>query len=144
MNIYRLLAEGGGYTLPYLAHLWTPGGESHIYLINDNTDLEYGGHTYKASSFTYSPGDDGNGSLGVELAEHDGIIDILEENYSFNVEAVGILNGQTVVKLGQFRHKYGEATWDGAKLEMKLEKDDRGSMTFPALIFNSYNNRGNN
>lgn len=144
MNIYRQLAEGGGYNLPYLVHLYTGDGATHIYLINDNADMTYRGHTYAASSFTYSPNLDGDSTFNVELAEHDEIIDLLEENEYFSVEVTGILNGDEVEEIGQYRHKYGEGTWDGAKLEMKLNKDDRGGMTFPALIFNSYNNRGNN
>lgn len=144
MNIYRQLAEGGGYNLPYLVHLYNCDGSKHIYLINDNADMTYRGHTYAASNFTYSPNLDGDSTFNVELAEHDEIIDLLEENEYFNVEVTGILNGDEVEEIGQYRHKYGEGTWDGAKLEMKLNKDDRGSMTFPALIFNSYNNRGNN
>jgi hypothetical protein len=144
MNIYRQLAEGGGYNLPFLVHLSSPDGVVNIYLINDNTDLEYDGVTYSASNFTYSPNMEGESTLNVELVEHDEIIDLLENNYFLRVEVIGIFNGEEVEDLGQFRHKYGEGTWDGAKLEMKLNKDDRGGMTFPALIFNSYNNRGNN
>lgn len=144
MNIYKQLAEGGGYNLPFLVHLSSPDGVVNIYLINDNTDLEYDGVTYSASNFTYSPNMDGESTLNVELVEHDEIIDLLENNYFLRVEVIGIFNGEEVEEIGQFRHKYGEGTWDGAKLEMKLNKDDRGGMTFPALIFNSYNNRGNN
>ncbi|MBD5428124.1 MAG: hypothetical protein HDR39_02175 [Treponema sp.] len=144
MNIYRQLAEGGGYNLPYLVHLYSEDGSAHAYLINDNRDMEYGGHTYSASSFTYSPNIDGDSTLSVEVAEHDGIIDMLEENTSLRFDIVGIFNGDEVLETGSFRHRYGTAEWDGAKLEMKLSKDDRGGMTFPALIFNSYNNRGNN
>lgn len=69
---------------------------------------------------------------------------MLEDNYYFRVEVIGIFNGEEVESIGLFKHKYGEATWDGMKLEMKLNKDDRGDMSFLALIFNSYNNRGNN
>ncbi len=144
MNIYRQLAEGGGYNLPFLVHLSSPDNATHVYLINDNQDLTYNGHTYSASNFTYTPNTSGDSTFNVELVEHDEIIDLLEENEYFNVEVVGVFNGEEVEEIGQFRHKYGEGTWDGAKLEMKLNKDDRGGMTFPALIFNSYNNRGNN
>lgn len=144
MNIYKQLAEGGGYNLPFLVHLSSPDGVVNIYLINDNTDLEYDGVTYSASNFTYSPNMEGESTLNVELVEHDEIIDLLENNYFLRVEVIGIFNGEEVEEIGQFQHKYGEGTWDGAKLEMKLNKDDRGRMTFPALIFNSYNNRGNN
>ena len=144
MNIYRQLAEGGGYNLPFLVHLSSPDNETHIYLINDNQDMTFGGHTYAASNFTFTPNKNGDSTLNIELVEHDDIIDILEENEYFNIEVIGVFNGDEVEAIGQYKHKYGEGTWNGAKLEMKLDKDDRGGMTFPALIFNSYNNRGNN
>ena len=139
MNVYRQLAEGGGYNLPYLAHLRTPDGTTHVYLINDNKDMTYNGHTYAASAFTFTPSNDGDSALSIEVAEHDGIIDILENNYHFVIEITGVFNGEEVEEIGQ----YGEGTWDGKKLELKMKKDDRGGMTFPALIFNAYNNRGN-
>ena len=144
MNIYKQLAEGGGYNLPFLVHLSNPENTLHIFLINDNKDMSYKGQTYSASNFTYRPNTSGDSSFSVELVEHSSIIDLLEDNYYFKVEVIGIFNGEEVEPLGLFKHKYGEATWDGMKLEMKLNKDDRGDMTFPALIFNSYNNRGNN
>lgn len=144
MNIYRQLAEGGGYNLPFLVHLYSSDNTTHIYLINDNQDMTHGGHTYAASNFTYSPNKNGDSTFNVGIVEHDEIIDLLEENEYFNVQVTGIFNGEKVEAIGQYKHKYGEATWSGAKLEMKLNKDDRGGMTFPALIFNSYNNRGNN
>lgn len=144
MNIYRQLAEGGGYNLPFLVHLSSPDNTTHIYLINDNQDMTHNGHLYAASNFTYSPNKTGDSTLSIEIVEHDEIIDLLEENEYFNVEVIGIFNGEKVEAIGQYKHKYGEATWNGSKLEMKLNKDDRGGMTFPALIFNSYNNRGNN
>ena len=144
MNAYRLLAEGGGYNLPFLVHISTPDNATHIYLINDNQDFTYGGHVYSASNFTFTPNNSGDSTLNIEIVEHDEIIDILEENERFNTEIIGVLNGEEVEEIGQYKYKYGEGTWDGMKLDIKLNKDDRGGMTFPALIFNSYNNRGNN
>ena len=144
MNIYKSLAEGGGYNLPFLVHLSDPENTLNIFLINDNQDMTYKGQLYSASNFTYSPNTTGESSLSIELVAHNAIIDMLEDNYYFKVEVIGIFNGDEVESIGSFKHKYGQATWDGMKLEMKLDKDDRGDMTFPALIFNSYNNRGNN
>ena len=144
MNIARALAEGGGYNLPFLLHLYDPAETTHIYLINDNEDYTYNGQTYLSSNFTYSPNRDGDTNLSIELVEHDEIIDLLEDNYFFNVEAVGIFNGEEVEEIGQYFHKYGEGSWSGEKLEIKLNKDDRGEMTFPALTLNSDNNRGGN
>ena len=51
MNVYKALAEGGGFNLPFLVHLYDPDGNTKIYLINDNDDFEYDGQTYGASSF---------------------------------------------------------------------------------------------
>lgn len=144
MNVYKQLTEGGGYNLPFLVRLSNPENTLNIFLINDNQDMVYRGIVYSASSFTYTPNTNGEGSFSVELVEHNAIIDMLEDNYYFKVEVIGVFNGEEVEPIGLFKHKYGEATWDGMKLDMKLSKDDRGGMTFPALIFNSYNNRGNN
>ena len=144
MNVYKQLTEGGGYNLPFLVRLSNPENTLNIFLVNDNQDLVYRGIVYSASSFTYTPNTNGDSSFSVELVEHNAIIDMLEDNYYFKVEVIGVFNGEEVEELGLFKHKYGEATWDGMKLDMKLNKDDRGGMTFPALIFNSYNNRGNN
>ncbi|MEE6208316.1 MAG: hypothetical protein VZR95_09720, partial [Alphaproteobacteria bacterium] len=60
----------------------------------------------------------------------------------FNCDLIGVYRGGEVVQLETYRHHYGEATYDGVKFEIKLNGDDRGNMTFPALIYNSYNNRG--
>lgn len=144
MNVYKYLANGGGFNLPYLLHVYDPDEKVSLYLINDNKDFCYEGHTYSASNFTYTPNTEGDSSLSIEIVKQDKIIDLLEDNYYLNVEVIGIFNGEEVEPIGQFKHKYGEGTWDGKKLEMKLNKDDRGDMSFPALTFNSYNNRGNN
>ena len=142
MNIYKKLIEGGGYSLPFLVHLSSASGKN-IYLVNNIDDIDYDGHRYKAASFSYTPSDTGDSSFSVEIAEHDEIIDILEDERAFNVEVTGIFNGEEVEEISAYRPSSGEGTWDGAKLEMKLNKDERGTMTFHALIFNSYNNRGN-
>ena len=141
MSIYRQLAEGGGYSLPYLLHIYD--ATNNIYIINDNADLNYDGHLYKASTFNYSPDNRGGASLDVEIIESNKIINILESNIEFKVEAVGVLYDDQVTPIQQFTHRYGSATWDGERLQIKLKPDDRLDMTFPALIFNSYNNRGN-
>ena len=143
MNLWKKLAQGGGYSLPFLVKIAAPDGSGALYLINDNVSLEYNGNTYKPSSFEYTPNDTGEGSFSIEVVEHDTIIDLLENYYELNIEVIGVLNGDEVEEIGSWRHKYGTAVWDGKQLEVTLDQDDRLEMTFPALIFNSYNNRGN-
>lgn len=140
-NIFKSLSNGGGFSLPYLLHIHDD--TSHIYVINDCDDLTYQGHTYKASNFTFTPNGNGESSLDIELVEADGMIDMLENNYSFSVDVIGVFCDGGVTEMGQYRHQYGEGTWDGKSLKLKLDKDDRLDMTFPALTFNAYNNRGN-
>lgn len=144
MSVFRSLSEGGGFNLPFLVHLYNKDKSANIYLINDVKDFIHNGVTYESSNFTFNPATDGSATFTVELVNHDTIIDLLENNYCFNVDVIGVFNGEEIEEIGIFKHKYGEATWTGKSLELKLQKDDRGDMTFPALTFNSYNNRGNN
>ena len=143
MNVYKQLAEGGGYNLPYLLHIFDLSGQTHIYLINDTAPMIYKEHVYEAAAFKYTPSNEGGGSLSIGVQAHEKLIDLIEENYALRVEIVGVVNGDDVQEIGQYKHRYGQASWDGVKLELKMNKDDRGNMTFPALIFNGYNNRGN-
>ena len=144
MNLYKQLANGGAYNLPVLIHFYTDDG-TDIYLINDNTDMEYNGHTYAASTFSFKQSAAGDATIQVELVKHDEIIDMFENHESFNTEIVGVYNAgnDNVEPFSMYRFKYGSATWTGKSAQIKLDKDDRLDMTFPALIFNSYNNRGN-
>lgn len=144
MNILKELIEGGGYCLPYLMHLSDPDGTTNIYIVNNNQDIAYGGHTYAASNFTYTPNAEGDSRFEVEIVDHNEIIDLLENNYYFNAEVIGVIDEDGEVQaLTTNKHKYGTATWSGKSASITLSKDDRLDMTFPALIFNSYNNRGN-
>lgn len=140
-NIFKALANGGGFSLPYLLRIYDD--KRDVRVINDCDDLTYKGHTYKASNFTYTPSDSGDSSLEIEIVEANGIIDVLEDNYSFRVEAVGVYYDGEVTEMRQYRHSYGEGTWDGKSLKLKMNRDDRLGMSFPALTFNAYNNRGN-
>lgn len=142
-DFFRLLADGGAYSLPFLIHLYSGDGSIHIRLINDTRPLVWNGETYAASNFTYNPSTDGGASFEVEIAETDRIIDILETSRTFNAEAVGLLYGSGVSELSSHRHKYGDAVWTGKSLRVTFEADDRMDMSFPALTFNSWNNRGN-
>ena len=92
MNIYKSLAEGGGYNLPFLVHLSNPDGTLDIFLINDNQNMTYEKQVYTASNFTFTPNTTGDSSFSVELVEHSEIIDMLEDNYYFKVEVIGIFN----------------------------------------------------
>ena len=143
MNVYKQLSEGGAYNLPYLLHIFDGKEQTHIYLINDNKPMTYKGKRYESASFSYMPSSEGDGTLTIGIHTHESLIDLVETNNYLKVEVIGIFNGEAVQEIGQYKHKYGNATWNGVKLELRMNKDDRGNMTFPALIFNTYNNRGN-
>lgn len=140
MGIYKELTEGGVFTLPFLLHIYDD--TTNIYLINDNTDLSYNGHTYKAASFLYTPAANGDATLEASVYDNVELLNIIERTRRFNCELIGVYKGGQIVQLNAYRHQYGEAVWDGDRFQIKLDADDRGNMTFPALIYNSYNNRG--
>lgn len=143
MNPWKELCEGGGYTLPYLIHLYNEDGSVDLRLVNDNKSLEWKGITYSACTFNYNPSFDGSVSLEIELVESHLIINALEAESILHLDAIGVISGQQVVEISAHRNKFGKAKWDGKTLNLTLDKDDRMGMTFPALIFTSYNNRGN-
>ena len=140
MGIYKDLTEGGLYTLPFLLHIFDR--LTDVYLINDNADITVSGITYHAASFGYTPNASGDATLEISLPDNVEIQNISERSRKFNCDLVGVYRGNEVVAIGTYKHQYGDATWDGSKFQIKLNADDRGNMTFPALIYNGYNNRG--
>ncbi len=146
--LYDKLLFGGGYSLPYLVHLYDGKKDgststSHIRLINDSRDLEWNGEAWLASAFDFSPSDDGESSLRITV-EGNGLKSLMDSEYVFNAEFTGILlEDGSVTPIRGYRRSYGTATWSGKEAEISFDTDDRLEMTFPALIFNAYNNRGN-
>lgn len=140
MGVFKELTEGGLFNLPFLLHIYDD--DTHIYIINDNENLTYGGHTFAAASFDYTPNTNGDASLSCDIFDKPDLLNYINRNRVFNCDLIGVYRGGEIVQLETYRHNYGDATWDGVKFEIRLDGDDRGSMTFPALIYNSYNNRG--
>lgn len=150
-NFLKMCRSSGGYSLPWLVTL--TGGATVLRYINDQDDLSYGGNTYRASTFGYSPnpgdtGFDGGGSLDIAAAdanEVESIIALIESNTSISLDVTGILlDDGTVSEIKAFGHEHGTVRWNGRTASFSFEPDDRLSMTFPALIFSHYNNRGGN
>ncbi len=140
MSVYKELTESGLYTLPFLLHIYD--SQLDLYLINDTQDLTYGGHTYSAAAFEYTPNANGAAKLETSFCNSPELANMVNRSRVFNCELIGVYKAGEIVELSTYKHQYGEATWDGEKFLINLDADDRGSMTFPALIYNSYNNRG--
>ena len=146
--LYEKLLYGGGYSLPYLLHLYDGARDgstatTHIRLINDARDLEWDGETWLASGFDFTPSDDGESNLKITVSGN-GLKSLMDSEYVFNAEFTGILlEDGSVTPIRGYRRSYGTAVWSGKEAEITFESDDRMEMTFPALIFNVSNNRGN-
>lgn len=140
MGVFKELTEGGLFNLPFLLHIYD--NSTDLYIINDNENLIYNGHTFEAASFDYTPSTNGDASLACDIFDKPELLNYINRNRRFNCDLIGVYRGGEVVQLETYRHQYGEATYDGVKFEIKLNGDDRGNMTFPALIYNNYNNRG--
>ena len=140
-GLYNKLLSSGGYSLPYLIRLWNDNYDFRF--INDVRSLELEGKTYAASAFSFTPSDDGDSTLEIEVADNK-IVSLIDSEDFFEAEFIGIVleDGQ-VRPLRGWRKKYGNAKWNGKSATVTFPSDDRLTMTFPSLIFNSDNNRGN-
>lgn len=143
MNFYRQLAEGGFFNLPFLLHIKDIANDTDLFLVNDNVSVTYENTTYAPCSFQLNAHSDEDSSLEIDLVENDSIINMLEENSVLSVESLAYFNGVEKMDFLPLVFSYGSASWSGEKLSLKLSKDDRMGMSFPALIFTTYNNRGN-
>ena len=141
MNIYKKLSNGGGYSLPYLLHIYT--NTVNYYLVNDSKDITYNGQVYKAASFDYSPNQQGEADLEIDLTENTQLINILEGNENFKIDVTGVILDEAITPIEYLKHQHCRASWNETRAKIKLNADDRLNMTFPALVFNAYNNRGN-
>lgn len=152
-NFERMCRLTGGYSLPFLIRLHDIDDTESVYFVNDVQDREYEAVTYKAATFEYFPGKDeagfgGGGSLNIAVTELDTelnkIIDLIETYRVICLDVVGcLLEDGTISEIKSFSHDYGSVEWDGKTAQFRFDRDDRLDMTFPALVFSHYNNRGN-
>lgn len=150
MTFERMCRRNGGYSLPWLLTL-TLGAQT-VRFVNDVVPRTYGGNTFAASTFEYQPaaqsrGLSGGGTLRIATAdanEADSMAALVDAATTVQLEVVGVLlESGTVSEVKTFRHSYGSVRLDGRTAEFAFAADDRLSMTFPALVFSHYNNRGN-
>lgn len=149
-NFAKMCRRSGGYSLPWLITI--TDGITTLRFINDVNDLTHDSVLYKASTFGYEPnptdnGFTGGGSLQIAAADANevgSLIALIETatNLQFIVNGI-LLDGGVVNELKIFQHQHGTVRWDGRRASFTFDPDDRLSMTFPALIFSHYNNRGN-
>ena len=153
VSFEKMCRRTGGYSLPFLIKLYDKDETESLYFINDTQDRVYETVTYKATAFEYIPGKDetgfgGGGSLNIAVTELDSemtkIIDMIETYRVICLEVTGcLLEDGTVTEIKTFSNSYGSVDWDGKSARFTFDRDDRLDMTFPALVFSHYNNRGN-
>lgn len=141
--------RNGGYSLPYLIKIYDPTETLVMFFINDTQDKTYNGQTYIASTFKYTPnaseyGLTGGGSLEIAVKDTQ-VIDLIESYKEIKLDVIGILNKAdgNVNELRTYKHHYCDVSCNRTTATFTFTKDDRLNMTFPALIWNAANNRGN-
>lgn len=147
VNFAKLCQRTGDYKLAWLITLSDPDDTTILRVVNNNEDVTYGGHTYSASTFNYLPGEaihgmDGGGTLDIVVTDN-AVIDIIEAYRSVKLEVVGVLVDSTVSEVQGFSHAWGSVSWDGKKASFTFEKEEKLSMTFPAILLDPSVNRGN-
>jgi hypothetical protein len=148
-EVFNALHRGGAFSLPYLIKMYHPAYGA-LYFVNNNEDITYDSHTYKASTFKYTrPQTIGgvlkNGSLEITSIQNE-VIDIIEKSDElFVVSVVGVLDkGGSITPIKTFKHQYGTAVTDEQmRVVISFTNDDRLEMTFPPYVFDAENNRGN-
>jgi len=81
-NFEKMCRRTGGYSLPWLIHLYDDDATVNLYFVNDTVGWVYDGHTYVASTFSYTPGSeshgfDGGGSLEITVTDN-ALIELIE------------------------------------------------------------------
>lgn len=147
VNFAKLCKRTGGYKLAWLITLSDTDDTMIVRVANNNADIVFGGNTYLASTFNYLPGEmvhgiDGGGTLDIVVTDNT-VIDMIETYRSVKLDVVGALVDGSVSELQGFTHTWGSATWDGKKASFTFEKDEKLTMTFPAVIMDASINRGN-
>ena len=147
VNFAKLCRRTGGYKLAWLITLSDPNDTIVLRVVNNNANVSFGGHTYTASTFNYLPGEavhgmDGGGTLDIAVTDNS-VIDMIEAYRSVKLEVVGVLVDSAVTEIQGFSHTWGSVSWDGKKASFTFEKDEKLTMTFPAVILDPSINRGN-
>lgn len=149
----ELVKRNGAYSLPWLITLSDYEENTVLRYVNDVKDITFNNNLYKAETFKYTPnsgaqGFDGGGNLEISIydknAQPNEIIDLIETYRKLKINIIGVLSKTgDVQEIRQFNHSYCRVTVSQGKAKFAFEKDDRLSMTFPALLWNAANNRGN-
>jgi len=146
-NFEKMCRRTGGYSLPWLIRIYDDDNTVNLYFINDTVGRVYGGNTYVATTFSYQPnsevnGFDGGGSLDITVTDN-ALITMIESYRSIRLDVIGALQADgDITPVKTFMCHYGNVSWNGKKATFNFDQDDRLDMTFPALVFNSYNCRG--
>lgn len=147
-QIYNRLYHGGAYALPFLIRITVDG--TAYYYVNNNDDITYDGHIYKASAFEYirpksAGGYMDGGQLNISAIDNDIIALIDNSQNTLLVDVIGVLaENNTVTTLSVYHHKYCTATINAdMTVNLAFEPDDRLNMVFPPYVFDKDNNRGN-
>jgi hypothetical protein len=145
-QIFNALFGGGNYTLPKLIKVDHDTAGTY-YLVDDVVDHIYDGHTYKASSFTYTaPASDGTGgTLSIDAKANELIawVENADEHYSLTVVGALLENGD-IQPLRQYKHFHGSISYsEDMTIEFTLAGDDRLDMTSNPYMYDTETNPGN-
>lgn len=144
----KLCRRNGAYNLPWLIYLHDQANNIQMRFVNNTSNIVYDENTYQAGCFKYSStagehGFSGGGTLEISVVGNS-VIDLIETYRAIKLEVIGTLcEDGTVTAIKTFSHHYGKVKVSRTKASFTFEKDDRLTMTFPALVWNSFNNRGN-
>lgn len=148
----KLIQRTGDYSLPFLINLYNKEKSIDLFFINDVKKKIYNGKEYIPATFKYTPnnsihGLDGGGKLSIEIDDRNRevfITNLIDTNSTIYLDVIGAMNSRgDISEIRIFNHHFCSVNVTKDKAEFTFEKDDRLQMTFPALVWNRLNNRGN-
>lgn len=149
MNAFeKLIRRNGGFSLPFLVHLYNEERTIEMFFINGDQDVVYNGQIYQKAVFSYQKntpqyGFDGGGKVEITVKDNQ-TIDLVESSIHIHLSVVATMNeNNSFTELKNYKHEYGIISANRKTISFEFDKDDRPDMTFPTLIWSTLNNKGN-
>jgi len=146
---FSILFRSGGYSLPVLVELRSPGKPSW-YFTNDANDIQWDNKLFRSVPMDYRHprSRDGvplGGALEIDIDQQQDVeglgYELLkwfdEADDQAEIEVIAAINNGEIKKIGQITQKYGTVNWDGEKITWNMGEEVRLQMQINPINFDA-------
>jgi hypothetical protein len=146
---FSILFRSGGYSLPVLVELRSPGKPSW-YFTNDIKDIQWGNKLFLSVPMNYKHprSRDGvplGGTLEIDIDQQQNVnglgYELLkwfdEADDKAEIEVIAAINNGEIKKIGQLTQRHGTVNWDGEKITWNMGEEDRLQMQVNPINFDA-------